>query len=270
MKIDTLSQLRIEIDKIDDQIITLLKNRMEIVKRVGKVKKETSVSQSFIRAGREASMLRNLIKKADGAFPPAAVATIWRMIISTSLSIEQEIPIYTYSGSDKNCFWLAREYFGTFLEIYTEENVENLITKVSGDPAAVGVLPLMDNSKNPWWVRPKGEANNIYVFARIPFVEDNKLVQPVLAIANTMPEPTDEDISLFCVTTNIDEKTLREVFKKNGLVANIISCSGNKHFLIEVSQFVPVGNEIVKNIEHALEKGDIVRLMGSYAVQLKI
>jgi len=216
-------------------------------------------------------MLRALTKKAEGIFPPAAVATIWRMVISASLSVEQNISIYTYAGSDKNCFWLAREYFGTFLEMYTEDNVENLIAKVSKNPAAVGVLPLMDNSKKPWWVRPQGEANNVYVFARIPFIfEDSSLVPPVLAIANTSPEPTDEDISLFSVTTNSEKKKLQEIFKKNGLTANILICSGNNNFLIEVNRFVPIGDKVVKDIERALDEASIVRLMGSYAVPIKL
>ena len=62
---EDLSKLRNEIDKIDDQLITLLKDRLEIVKQVGQHKSKNSLSRSFIRSGREAEMVRNLSKKAQ-------------------------------------------------------------------------------------------------------------------------------------------------------------------------------------------------------------
>ena len=271
MKNDTLSYYRMRIDEIDDQIITLLRKRVEVVHKVGELKKETSSSQSFIRAGREAKMLRELTKKADGVFPAQAIATMWRMIISTSLSIEQEMSIYTYVGADKNCFWLAREYFGTFLEINQLEDADKLIATVAKNPSAVGVLPLMDTSSNPWWVRPQGEANNIYVFARIPFIEEKHSdVQPVLSIANTSPEATDEDVSLFSVTTNLGAEGLQQIFLSKGLNSNILIRSGDNNLLLEVNRFVPIGDKIIKEIEQELGQGSVVRLMGSYAVPIKL
>jgi chorismate mutase len=262
----TIDTLRSQIDSIDDEIINLLKNRVKIVKQVGELKRENSASQSFIRAGREASMLRQLIKKADGIFPPAAIATMWRMVISASLSVEQEVVIHSFAGSDNSCFWLAREYFGTFQAVQLEKNVEELIEKVSANPAAVGVLPLLDNSKNPWWVRPQNETNNIYVFARIPFIAENQsLVPPVLAIANTSPETTGEDISLFSITSNIRKENIAEAFKSHSLEARILS-SSNNNFLVEVEKFIPAGDKVINDINESLGKGSTTRLMGSYAV----
>lgn len=265
----TLLQFRSQIDTIDDQIVTLLKNRVEIVKKVGELKKETSASSSFIRAGREAGMLRQLIKKAEGVLPPQAIATMWRMVISSSLGIEQDISIYTYRGEDRTCFWLAREYFGTFLPMHQIDDTEKLIGTVSKTPTAVGVLPLIDNSKNPWWLRPPVESNNIYVFARIPFIEDTN-VTPVLAIANTCPEPTDDDVSLFSVTTNADIEKLRGIFNNHGMASNILCRSGDNNFLVEVNRFVAIGDEIIAQISQALGEKSIVRLMGAYAVPVKL
>jgi len=133
------------------------------------------------------------------------------------------------------------------------------------------VLPLIDNSNNPWWVRPGGESNNIYVFARIPFLEENPaLVPPVLAIANTRPEQTEEDISLFSVTANIATESLQEIFLKHGLTTNILSTSGGNNFLLEVSRFIAVGDSIINYIKNALGEDSIVRLMGSYAVPVRL
>lgn len=266
----SLDSLREKIDLIDDKILELISHRVEFVKEVGEIKKESSASQSFIRAGREASMLRNLIKKSDGVLPPAAIATIWRMLISASLSIEQGMEIHTLSAADKRCFWLAREYFGAFLSMYSEENVEDLITKVANKPAAVGVLPLIDDSKTPWWVRPAAEANDIYVFARIPFIETKESqISPVLAIANTCPEVTGDDISLFAVTAGNSEDEILEIFLYQGVKADILSKATNA-YLVEVKGFIQAGDAIINNIANKLDGDVVVRLMGSYAVPVVI
>lgn len=264
-----LAYFRSQIDAIDEKIISLLKERVEVVKQVGEFKKATSASQSFIRAGREAGMLRQLTKKAEGVFPPQAIATIWRMVISSSLGIEQDIAIYTYLGNDKTCFWLAREYFGTFLDMHQMENADRLIDIIANIPTAVGVLPLIDNSQNPWWVRPQKETNNIYVFARIPFIADEN-VTPVLAIANTSPEPTGNDISLLAITTSCGEEKLQSILKQHGLNFTILCKNGNNNYLIETSGFIEIGDKLIKEVENFLGSESLVRLLGAYAVPIVI
>ncbi len=263
---EELAKLRAQINNIDDEIISLLKQRVKIVRRVGNIKKESSTSQSFIRAGREAKMLRDLTKKANGIFPPEAIATMWRMIISTSLSIEQEIILHIYKVHNNNCFWLAREYFGTFLQIKQHTNPQSLIKEVAKNSAAVGILPFIDKSAKPWWLRPKNEKNNIYVFAKIPFIEEASLPS-ALAIANTIPETTKDDVSIFVINTNKPKKKVVEIFTRYNMHTKIISKKGN-NILLSTDNFVAIGDIKVKQIEADLGKDSTARLMGSYAATI--
>ena len=60
---NNIGDLRKQIDIIDDKIIDLLKERLDVVKEVGKIKHSQGGKFSFIRSGREAEMLRNLTAK---------------------------------------------------------------------------------------------------------------------------------------------------------------------------------------------------------------
>jgi chorismate mutase/prephenate dehydratase len=267
---EELNKFRAQIDAIDDKIIDLLKQRLEIVKKVGAYKARTSATGSFIRAGREALMLRDLTAKIEGKFPAAAIATIWRMIISTSLCYEQKMSIAAYvSDNDQSCFWHAREYYGTFVPISTHKSTDEVIKDVVNSPSAIGILPLLDNSGSPWWIRPGNEKNNVYIFARIPFIEENNLfAKPVIAIANVMPEPTDDDISVIAVHTKSPLDEIQNAFAAHKLNANIITTKNGTDYLIEIDKFLAIGDKKLATINHALAEGSFIRLMGAYAAPM--
>jgi len=267
---ENLTKFRSQIDDIDDKIISLLKERMAIVKQVGKHKSQTSATQSFIRAGREASMLRNLSRKADSIFPPAAIASIWRTIISTSLCTEQNMSISAYA-TDKNhdCFWLAREYYGSFVKTHKTPSADEVIDNVSSGKTSIGILPIGDNSCT-WWLRPENEQNDIFIFARIPFVEDKK--QPVpsaVAIANVMPEATDDDVSVFVATGFSMQSDIEKTFAQIGTTAKIIASKDNS-YLIEADNFIDKNSENLSILQKTVKSQQHIRLLGAYARPISI
>ncbi len=266
---EDLSKFRGQIDEIDGKIIALLQGRIEIVRQVGKHKAKMSQSQSFIRAGREANMLRDLTQKIGDEFPAEAIATIWRMIISTSLNTEQNMSICAYVTADDNtCFWLAREYYGSFIKTIVENSADKVIENVALGHTAIGILPLDDKSPSPWWIRPENEKNNIYVFARIPFIERNDNIAPVLAIANVMPEDTNDDVSVIVVSSDKDEVDINEIFASQGVSIAVLSSRNNDH-LIEADKFIAASSKLLENIENKLGYNSKIRLLGSYAAPIK-
>jgi len=271
IKEDDISLLRKKIDKIDHAIIDLLKDRIEIVAQVGHLKaKKAKPGFSFIRSGREAQMLRDLTKKIGNSFPQAAIATIWRMIISASLNVEQSLKISAYvSNNDNSCYWLAREYYGNFTNITIEHSCEKIIQDVVSGKISVGILPIIDNDSNPWWVRPPQEKNDIYVFARIPFVEQSdKQGNAALAIANVMPEATEDDISIFVVHLDDEAEVVSRMFKKAGLNPKFLTGDSGK-YLIEIAEFINPNDKRIAEIKRNFAAGDSIRLIGNYAAPIK-
>ena len=266
---EDLSKLRNEIDKIDDQLITLLKDRLEIVKQVGQHKSKNSLSRSFIRSGREAEMVRNLSKKAQNTMPVAAIATMWRMIISSSLNTEQNIKLLSYSNDNKNdCYWHAREYYGVFVDIQCKPSKEDIIKEIASGKANVGMLPLVDDSKNPWWNRPIEEKNEIYVFACAPFIETKyDKSSPSLVIANVLPEQTEDDVSVVVINSNKCAEEIISNLNQMDVFTKVIATTDGA-YLVEVDKFIAINDNKIQNIKN-ITNAESVRLLGSYATPIK-
>jgi chorismate mutase-like protein len=267
---DTLAQFRAQIDAIDEEMIALLRKRVEIVHRVGKLKASQGSVLSFIRPGREATMLRELSKKGEGVLPKEAIATIWRMIISSSLCIEQAMNIAVFAPEKQDyCYWLCREYYGTFVETKRYEHTDDVIDAVACKKAAVGILPLeVSEHVTPWWVRPEGEKNDIYIFARIPFVrQKNQPFPSALAIANVMPEPTEDDVSVLAVRALISVEELTAVFAASGLGCRVIVAQSGD-YLLEAACFLQPMDERLAKVRKLLGPVSSVRLLGAYAVPM--
>ncbi|ANV97574.1 hypothetical protein BBW65_01560 [Helicobacter enhydrae] len=71
-----LTKLRVEIDKIDDEILELLKKRIEIAKQIGILKREQK--QEIIDLQRERRIIERLSQ--DDIFSQAEIASIYQEI----------------------------------------------------------------------------------------------------------------------------------------------------------------------------------------------
>src|SRR5512140_2537724 len=77
----SLEVLRKEIDAIDEQVHRLLMARGDIIDRLIQVKQTQEVGSAF-RPAREASMMRELVKRHRGILPLDTSEGIWRVILS--------------------------------------------------------------------------------------------------------------------------------------------------------------------------------------------
>lgn len=85
-----LAELRKQIDAIDEQIIGLLKKRMEVVTRVGKHKKIAGIPA--LDASRFAQVLESRIEQGvKNGLSPNLVRTIWTSIHDVALEIERRL-----------------------------------------------------------------------------------------------------------------------------------------------------------------------------------
>ena len=81
-----LNDLRNRIDDLDDQLLSILNERMELVKKVGDLKRS---SQSIIyRPEREKQILDRLEKRNDGLLTRQAIDAIFFEIFAVSRNLE--------------------------------------------------------------------------------------------------------------------------------------------------------------------------------------
>lgn len=138
-----LERLRKKIDEIDDQILGLLNARAEVVKEVGKSKAKSSMA--YYDPGREERILNRLQKINRGPFPASAVRSVFREIISASLSLEKPIRI-AYLGPEATFTHIAAlKKFGLSASLTPMLSLTRVFSAVERDQADYGVVP-MENS----------------------------------------------------------------------------------------------------------------------------
>ena len=187
-----LTAHRAAIDALDDQLIALLKERIEIVRKVGALKANHWPSDCHIRSGREGEMHTRIAKhfKASRFHPKAAVA-LWRLLIGSSTTLESPLNI-AYLAEHPVHYWLVREYFGPLVGL-TSIATPGLVEKSN-----LLVLPAPELHSEGWWRHPLSHKGKpLHLFARLPLVEEelpNDAV-PAVALAAIKPEPSGDDIS---------------------------------------------------------------------------
>lgn len=84
---DTIKNLRKIIDVIDEQILDLIKSRMEVVIEIGNAKKETK--SEVIDETRELEIYKRLMGKAEEkGIDPVVVKKVWKLLIEAAYEAE--------------------------------------------------------------------------------------------------------------------------------------------------------------------------------------
>lgn len=252
-----LQRLRKDIDRIDDQLIELLAQRNEIVREVGAIKEGKGGQKSIIRPGREADMIRRITEKGGNGYSSAALALMWRLIISSAINIEENPHVSSYSPpGNRECYWLSREYFGAFTPMNEVPTTAEVLRNVTTRKSTVGVMPLQDpEPSQPWWSRLSEEKNPPSVFARLPFIQMAPSTKPILvAIGYVDPEPTTSDESLWIVKTpeSVIFSWLEPILKRHGVSYEILgNCRKLQvttyvHYLLRMPGFVDTNDKAMQ------------------------
>lgn len=82
-----INKLRKEIDRIDQDLIDLLKNRLSIAKEIGQVKASNLLSINDI--DRENKIIKNLSIKANNDLKEEDISNIFKLIFSISKNLQK-------------------------------------------------------------------------------------------------------------------------------------------------------------------------------------
>ena len=86
--------------------------RTEIVQEIAAVK-EASNGATCHLPGREAEVLRRLIRRHEGAFPKPALVRIWRELMSALIRLQGPFAVGVYAPDERLTYWdLARDHYG--------------------------------------------------------------------------------------------------------------------------------------------------------------
>lgn len=290
----TLQAFRQEIDNIDNQIISLLERRMEIVSQVGELKKNNK-EKFFIKSSREADMIKELVKNSNRAFPKAAIISIWRKIITAANMKEQPLSIALHNPKNISDYeYLVKEYYNNDVPLLTFDSATNIVAAMEKGEAQIGIFALpreMEESRKEdfnenWWISLANNRLGLKVFAKIPFAEfaDKEKAKGkdydaihLVAVANKAAEKSSSDNSLLYVElhTEFSKSQLLSALKEQGINARVLKSAklpqvdGMVFYLIEAEGFFDENDAAIKNLKKA-EIRPYAKVLGNFATPIKL
>ncbi|MGH6934847.1 MAG: chorismate mutase [Methylocella sp.] len=201
-RLETLADLRTEIDRIDAALHRLLMERGEIIHRLIEAKARQGGGSAF-RPGREADMMRSLVSRHQGLLPLDTVEGIWRIIISTFTFVQSNYSVHAdVSGGDAAMRDCCRFHFGFTVPYAAHQGAARVIAAVARSCGDLGMVRAQEDlSAGPWW-RGLDAPDAPKIIARLPFVErpDHPAGMPVFVIAQPLAEAAARDVVLYDVT----------------------------------------------------------------------
>ena len=114
---EALTQVRDEIDHIDQKIHALLNQRAQCAQRVADIKNNFGAnSPVFYRPEREAQVLRKAMERNQGPLPDQEIARLFREVMSACLAHEHRMNVGFVQTLDLNTEQAALKQFGHSVE----------------------------------------------------------------------------------------------------------------------------------------------------------
>jgi len=273
-----LEDLRAEIDRIDQEVLSLLMERSAVVRRIGDVKGNLLDGRPALRPAREAQILRRLADGARGRLPTAVLVRVWRELIAanTRLQAPLSVAVFTREEDALRVWDLARDHFGSATPMIPVDRPSQALRSLADGSATVAVLPLPGDDDS-WWVTLMSDhEQQLRVFARLPFVSgggpDGDEVR-ALAIGQLDIEESGDDLTLLAIEAEqgLSRGRLRELLAAAGLspvwAATWRPPSPPQALhLVEVESFAGAGDPRIGKLREAAA-GEILRVVpvGGYA-----
>lgn len=141
----TLESLRTQIDRIDEQLLQLLNQRMEVVREVGELKK-TSKSVIY-RPEREKQILDRLHLLNKGLMTPAAIDAIYLEIFAVSRNLEMPERVAYLGPEGSFTHQAAESRFGAMSDYIALPTIRSVFESVETGRSRFGVVPIENNQE---------------------------------------------------------------------------------------------------------------------------
>ncbi|ODS84676.1 MAG: chorismate mutase [Cytophagaceae bacterium SCN 52-12] len=140
-----LKEIRNKIDAVDDELLTLLNKRMELVREVGILKRaEKSV---IYRPEREQEILHRLEQQNNGLLNKSAIEAIFLEIFAVSRNLELPERIAFLGPEGSFTHQAAESRFGGMSEYLMLPTIRSVFDSVETGRAAFGVVPVENNQE---------------------------------------------------------------------------------------------------------------------------
>ena len=137
---ENLEVLREKINQIDEKLVELLKQRVQLARKIGEIK-ERQGKESF-DLSREKTVLSRILELNQGVFPEEALKVIYSEIIKACRSIQEKIKV-AYLGPEATFSHIAAlNFFGPASKFIPMETILDIFEEVASERVDFGVVPI--------------------------------------------------------------------------------------------------------------------------------
>ena len=155
----TLRHIRVQIDKLDLQLLKIANERARLAAEIGKLKNDQG-GEVFSPA-REEEVLQNVLQGNKGPLDTSTIRAIFREIMSGSRALQKVLKV-SYLGPEYSFSHLAAvERFGQAVEFMRVGSIAAVFEEVNRSHADFGVVPLENSTDGR-------VADTLDMFMRLP------------------------------------------------------------------------------------------------------
>lgn len=141
----TLSELRVQIDAVDLELLALLNRRAALAHEVGEIKRLDG--SAVFRPEREAQVISGLQQANDGALKNESVAKIWREVMSACRALEAPQRVAYLGPAGTFSEEAALRFFGSSIQHVPCLNFDQVFHAASAGSAEFGVVPVENSTE---------------------------------------------------------------------------------------------------------------------------
>jgi len=140
-----LGALRVQIDSIDQQLLSLLNQRARVAEQVGEIKR--AEGSPFFRPDRVAQVIEKIQKANQGPLLNQHVASIWREIMSACLALEAPQRVAVLGPEGTFTEQAAIEFFGSAANLIYCGSFDEVFHATAAGTAQYGVVGVENSTE---------------------------------------------------------------------------------------------------------------------------
>lgn len=141
----SLTEHRIAIDRIDEQLVQLLNERTQHVLEIGKIKR--AAGEEIYAPHRELAVFKRVVKLNQGPTPETALRAIYREIMSSAISLQKSQTIAYLGPEATYTHQAAIRRFGASLNYSPQKTIADVFTEVGKNRADYGIVPVENSTE---------------------------------------------------------------------------------------------------------------------------
>lgn len=141
----SLADLRVQIDAVDRQLLTLLNQRASLANEVGEIKR--AEGSPVFRPDREAQVISGLQAANAGPLKNTSVASIWREVMSACRALEAPQRVAYLGPAGTFSEEAALQYFGSSIEHVRCGSFDEVFRATAAGTAEFGVVAVENSTE---------------------------------------------------------------------------------------------------------------------------